>query len=364
MTTFVGPNGQGKTNLVEARRLRRDAVQPPGRHRPAAGPVAAPSRRSSARPWSREGRETLRRARAQPGQGQPGAGQPGAAATGPRRARPAAHRAVRPRGPRPGQGRPGRAARVPRRPAGAAPARAAPAVRADYDRVLKQRNALLKYRPCCAGRRSPAASRRERDAAHPRRLGRPPGRGSAPSCSPRRLWCCATSPRVAAAYEAVARGSAARRAWPTGASRGGGGPVAAGECPTREQLRELLAALARRPHRTRSSAASRLVGPHRDDLVLTPRRAAGQGLRQPRRVVVVRARAAAGRLRAAAHATRRATRSSSSTTSSPSSTPAAATGWPSWSPTASRSSSPRPSAPTCRARSRTAGRRTRSCSVR
>ena len=50
-------------------------------------------------------------------------------------------------------------------------------VRADYDRVLKQRNALLKS----AGA---SVAGRARRRAHPRRLGRPPGHTPAPSCSP------------------------------------------------------------------------------------------------------------------------------------------------------------------------------------
>ncbi len=56
----------------------------------------------------------------------------------------AAHRDVLARGPRPGQGRSVRPPAVPRLAAGAAHARGWPACEADYDRVLKQRNTLLK----------------------------------------------------------------------------------------------------------------------------------------------------------------------------------------------------------------------------
>ena len=45
VTTLVGLNGQGKTNLVEAVGLPRDAVQPPGRDRRAAGAVRGRARR-------------------------------------------------------------------------------------------------------------------------------------------------------------------------------------------------------------------------------------------------------------------------------------------------------------------------------
>ena len=89
-------------------------------------------------------REAVLEVRDQPGPVQPGPGQPVAAAAGPRAGRPGAHGAVLARGPGPGQGRPGRAAPVPRRPAGAAARRGCAGVRSDYDRVLKQRNALLK----------------------------------------------------------------------------------------------------------------------------------------------------------------------------------------------------------------------------
>ncbi len=61
-----------------------------------------------------------------------------------------------------------------------------------------------------------------------------------------------------------------------------------------------------------------------------PGRAAGQGVRQPRRVLVVRAGPAAGRVRAAA-GRGRSSRYWFSTTSSPNWTRVGATGWPSWS---------------------------------
>ena len=69
------------------------------------------------------------------------------------------------------QGRPGRAAPVPRRALVTARWPRLAGVRADYDRVLKQRSTLLKS---LSGRTARVAERGRRD--HPRRLGRPAGR--------------------------------------------------------------------------------------------------------------------------------------------------------------------------------------------
>ena len=126
VTAFVGRNGQGKTNLVEA----VDYIARLASHRVAGD---APLVRLGAdqavvrAAVVRDGREARARGRDQPGQVQPGPGQPVPAAPGPRAARPGAHGAVLARGPRPGQGRPVRAAPLPRRPAGAAGARGTPA---------------------------------------------------------------------------------------------------------------------------------------------------------------------------------------------------------------------------------------------
>ena len=156
---LVGPNGQGKTNLVEA----LGYLATLGSHRVA---TDAPLVRRGAERAVVRGRGGRPRAASccveleiMPGQGQPGPAQPGAGAPGPGRARRAAHGAVRARGPGAGPRRPGRAAPVPRRAAGARAPRLA-GVRADYDRVLKQRNALLEV-----GRAGPPRRARRRTCA-------------------------------------------------------------------------------------------------------------------------------------------------------------------------------------------------------
>ena len=157
-------------------------------------------------------------------------------------------------------------------------------VRADYDRVLRQRNTLLKS---LSGRvpGRPAARRR---GQHPRRLGHPPGRGRrraarrpaadpdrpAPRTWPRRT---PTSPRPTTTPTAEYKTVDARS---TGSDR------AARSWPT------LLVAAMRERRSEEIQRGISLVGPHRDDIVAQPRPAAGQGVRQPRRVLVVRPGAA------------------------------------------------------------------------
>ena len=126
VTSFVGPNGQGKTNLVEA----IGYLATLGSHRVATdAPLVrpAPSARSCAPQVARDDRGTLVEVEINPGRAN--------------RARinrspvprprevlgAAAHGAVRTRGPRAGQGRPERAAPVPRRAARRARAAAWPA---------------------------------------------------------------------------------------------------------------------------------------------------------------------------------------------------------------------------------------------
>ena len=116
-TVFVGRNGEGKTNLVEAvgylatlgsHRVSTDA--PLVRHGASAG--RRPGGAAQGRPRA-AGRD-----RDQPGPGQPGAGQP-APLPRPRELLGLVQdRAVRARGPRAGARRPGRAAPLPRRAAG------------------------------------------------------------------------------------------------------------------------------------------------------------------------------------------------------------------------------------------------------
>ena len=137
-------------------RLPRDAGQPPGVHRRAAGPARAPSAAIvRGRGRAATGAPTLVELEITPGKANRARLNRVAGAAAARGARHAAHGAVRAGGPGPGQGRPGRAAPVPRRPAGRARTRGCAGVRADYDRVLKQRNALLKS----AGAGDPSAAR-------------------------------------------------------------------------------------------------------------------------------------------------------------------------------------------------------------
>ena len=213
--------------------------------------------------------------------------------------RPGAHRGLRARRPDPGQGRPVRPAQVPRRPAGAAGAPAGRACASDYDRILKQRNSLLKT----AGMRPRRLARRgDVDA---RDLGRQPRPGRrraprAPGCS----WsttCAPTSARPT-------------RPSPAGRSRDDADldyqrERRGGRCrrPARQALLDADRRQAQgraRPRaspwsaRTATSCCSPWPGRRRP----AP---AGQGLRLARGVVVLRARAPAGVVRPAARRRRR-----------------------------------------------------------
>ena len=321
-SVLVGPNGVGKTNLVEALGLRGHAGQPPGRHRRAAGAGRRERGGDPVRDRARRPR-AAGRAGDRAGQGQPG---PARAGRRCRRARDVlgALRLVlfAPEDLALVRGDPAERRRylddllVPGSPGYAG-------VRADYERVLKQRNALL--RTAYLARKVGGGARRRPVA--PSTSGTPTWPSTAPSCSP------AGSSLVAAL--APARGQGVRR----GQRRRGRGRDRLRRLARRRRADRLRPGRRWRRRcsprwpgrgRARSSAGVTLVGPHRDDLVLTPRRPAGQGVRQPRRVLVVRAGAAAGRVRAAARR-RRSSRCWCSTTSSPSWTPAAASGWPSWS---------------------------------
>ena len=126
VTAFIGRNGQGKTNLVEA----IDYLSRLASHRVAtdAPLVRAGAEQAVVRAAVvRDGRTATLEVEINPGRVQPGPGQPVAAPPRPRAARPGAHRGLLPRGPDPGQGRPVRPAPVPRRPAGPAHARGWPA---------------------------------------------------------------------------------------------------------------------------------------------------------------------------------------------------------------------------------------------
>ena len=138
-------------------------------------------------------------------------------------------------------------------------------VRADYDRVLKQRNALLKT--AFAARRSGGGDMRTLDVwdAHLARCG-------AELLAARLALTEALRPRVHTAYSAVAVGGSGRRGETTleyRSSLGDALPLADG-VPSRD--RELLsAALLAELARLRSQEIERgisLVGPHRDELQL------------------------------------------------------------------------------------------------
>ena len=137
-------------------------------------------------------------------------------------------------------------------------------VRADYERVLKQRNALLRTAYLARKAGGPAAAG---DLSTLDVWDTAPGRSTAPSCSPARLeLVAALAPHVAKAYDAVSAGR-------------GDGPAS----PTRQSLVEPTPRRPR-PGRDRAGAAGRrsaaartdevergvtLVGPHRDDVALT-----------------------------------------------------------------------------------------------
>ena len=77
-------------------------------------------------------------------------------------------------------------------------------VRADYDRVLKQRNSLLKT----AGAARRGSASQEGALATLVGVGRAPGPDRRASCSPRGCgWSTSCGPYVGKAYETVARGA-------------------------------------------------------------------------------------------------------------------------------------------------------------
>ena len=236
-------------------------------------------------------------------------------------------------------------------------------VRADYERVLRQRTALLKSAKA-RGAVPPGALEVWDDhlvtagvAAH--RGAAPAGRASSAAWSPPATArcrapsgtpACGTGCRLPRRSAPSTRTAAAARRGhgPPGVpgrrrSGGHGAGPRAGSGKLALTLREALAAR----RRAELERAVCLVGPHRDELELRHRRAARPRLRQPWRVVVAGAGASAGRLPAAArgrrgsgaHAGRRVRRAGQRPP---------ATGWPSWWPTPSRSWSPRRCPRMCR----------------
>ena len=180
-----------------------------------------------------------------------------------------------------------------------------------------------------------APGRRGRRPAHPRRLGRPPGRRSAPSCSPPGwAWSPRSRPHVATAYADGGRPGAARPAWlpSTRAARSATAPRRPGAplpdaAELAAALRERVAERAQRRARPRHHAgrpAPRRPGPRASAAGPAKGYAShGESWSFALALRLAAFDAAAGR--------RRATRCWCSTTSSPSWTPTAAAGWPSWS---------------------------------
>ena len=169
MSAFVGPNGQGKTNLVEA----IDYVATQSSHRVSSDQplVRFGADQAIIRTTISQGRPAgAGRARDQPWPVQPGAAEPRRRAAGPRGARDPARRAVLARRPGPGQGRPRGATPVPRRPAGGQAA----ALRRRARRLRP--GAQAAQQPAQDGRRARAGGRAQRERPrHAGGLGLPPG---------------------------------------------------------------------------------------------------------------------------------------------------------------------------------------------
>ena len=197
-------------------------------------------------------------------------------------------------------------------------------VRADYDRVLKQRNALLKSAGAARRARSAEGALHTLDVwdAHLATAG-------AELLAARLDLVAALEPLVDAAYDAVS-GGRGPTALAYASSLGAEALAEAG--PSREGLEAaLLAATAeRRPAELERGVS--LVGPHRDDLVLASARET-----RPCRSRATPATGSPGRSRSrcvwrrtTCCARTAASRCSSSMTSSRSWTPPAASGWRRW----------------------------------
>ena len=175
-------------------------------------------------------------------------------------------------------------------------------VRADYDRVLKQRNSLLKTAGTARrGSGSQASARCPRSGS-----GTPTSPGPAPSSSPSGCaWSTSCGPTSARPTPTVARGATradATRPTSRPSSCRRDRPPDRTRRPDRARCSPRWSAAAT----TSSTAASPWSGRTATTCVAgAAATAAGQGLRLPRRVLVVRARAAAGVLRPAARRRRR-----------------------------------------------------------
>ena len=259
-TVFIGPNGQGKTNLIEA--IGFLATQ--GSHRVAtdAPLVRAGAERAVVRAAVvRDGRSIVVELEINPGRANR-ARVAGAPVPRPREALGVLRTVLfAPEDLALVKGDPSErrrfldellAARAPR----------FAGVRADYDRVLKQRNALLKS--AAAARRGGSLDLRTLDAwdAHLAQAG-------AELLAGRLDLVEALRPLVDKSYDAVASGGRGRSGGPAGlAYRSSLGPDAPSGAEPEVLAAALLAALAA----ARSDELDRgvsLVGPHRDELVLS-----------------------------------------------------------------------------------------------
>ena len=167
-------------------------------------------------------------------------------------------------------------------------------VRADYERVLKQRNALL--RTAYLARKVGGTGGRTGDLSTLDVWDVHLAQHGADLIAARLELCAALGTHVAKAYDAVSAGRGEARMTYEGKSWLETSPRDLDRAAIEEHLLTALGA-------ARSSEVERgvtLVGPHRDDLTLTLGELPAKRLRQPRRVVVVRARAAAGGVRTAA----------------------------------------------------------------
>jgi DNA replication and repair protein RecF len=190
------------------------------------------------------------------------------------------------------------------------------AVRADYDRVLKQRNALLKT--AFLAKRSGGGDMRTLDVwdAHLARSG-------AELLAARLRLVEALRPHVAGAYRQVSAGQGATELTYR-SSLGEAMPDSADREVLAAALLSELAGCAR----PRSSAVCRWWGPHRDELVLTLGDLPVKGYASHGESWSVRWRC--GWRRTSCCGPTAASRCSCSTTCSPSSTSAGGSGWPSW----------------------------------
>lgn len=153
-------------------------------------------------------------------------------------------------------------------------------VRADYDRVLKQRNALLKsaaavLRPSQRGRRREGGAESfeaARDSAlHTLDVWNEQLAGYGASLLYARLRLLRDlAPDVGAAYDEVSDApSDARLIYRSSLHEGAARSIADGEVPDLEQLRAAMLTSMEAVRDTEAERGVSLVGPHRDDLVLS-----------------------------------------------------------------------------------------------